>query len=101
MVAAADGRFRLVGTISVAFGCPFEGKVDPGVVLSDMESFARAVEVPLRVRLGRRDEQAQLVRSVASVEIGDGTLDRLHVGVGGLVENPDRKSTRLNSGHVS
>src|ERR1044071_4067067 len=24
MVAAADGRFRLVGTISVAFGCPFE-----------------------------------------------------------------------------
>jgi len=41
MVAAADGRFRLVGTISVAFGCPFEGKVDPGVVLSDMESFAR------------------------------------------------------------
>jgi hydroxymethylglutaryl-CoA lyase len=41
MVAAAAGRFRLVGTISVAFGCPFEGKVDPGVVLSDMESFAR------------------------------------------------------------
>jgi len=41
MVAAAGGRFRLVGTISVAFGCPFEGKVDPGVVLSDMESFAR------------------------------------------------------------
>jgi len=41
MIAAAGGRFRLVGTISVAFGCPFEGKVDPGVVLSDMESFAR------------------------------------------------------------
>jgi len=29
MVAAAKGRFRLVGTVSVAFGCPFEGKVDP------------------------------------------------------------------------
>jgi len=41
MVAAAAGRFRLVGTISVAFGCPFEGKVDPATVLSDMESFAR------------------------------------------------------------
>ena len=41
MVAAAGGRFRLVGTISVAFGCPFEGRVDPDVVLSDMESFAR------------------------------------------------------------
>jgi len=40
MVAAAGGRFRLVGTISVAFGCPFEGAVDPGVVLSDVETFA-------------------------------------------------------------
>ena len=41
MVAAVGGRFRLVGTISVAFGCPFEGAVDPDVVLSDVESFAR------------------------------------------------------------
>ena len=40
MAAAAKGRFRLVGTVSVAFGCPFEGKVDPGVVLSDVEKFA-------------------------------------------------------------
>jgi hydroxymethylglutaryl-CoA lyase len=39
MVKAAQGRFRLVGTVSVAFGCPFEGKVDPGVVLSDVEKF--------------------------------------------------------------
>jgi hydroxymethylglutaryl-CoA lyase len=40
MVAAANGRFRLIGTISVAFGCPFEGRVDPAAVLSDVESFA-------------------------------------------------------------
>ncbi len=39
MVRAAQGRFRLVGTISVAFGCPFEGRVDPAVVLSDYERF--------------------------------------------------------------
>ena len=39
MAAAAKGRFRLVGTVSVAFGCPFEGKVDPGVVASDVENF--------------------------------------------------------------
>jgi hydroxymethylglutaryl-CoA lyase len=39
MVKAARGRFRLVGTVSVAFGCPFEGKVDPGVVVSDVEKF--------------------------------------------------------------
>ena len=39
MVDAARGRFRLVGTVSVAFGCPFEGKVDPGSVLADVEKF--------------------------------------------------------------
>jgi hydroxymethylglutaryl-CoA lyase len=39
MVRAAGGRFRLVGTVSVAFGCPFEGKVDPDSVLSDVFRF--------------------------------------------------------------
>ncbi len=39
MVAAAHGRFRLVGTVSVAFGCPFEGRVDPQVVVADVERF--------------------------------------------------------------
>ncbi len=40
MVAAAKGRFRMVGTVSVAFGCPFEGRVDPGSVIADVERFA-------------------------------------------------------------
>ena len=40
MVAAAQGRFRMVGTISVAFGCPFEGAVDPGGVVADALRFA-------------------------------------------------------------
>src|SRR3954452_11255448 len=39
MVRAAKGRFRLIGTVSVAFGCPFEGKVDAAVVISDFEKF--------------------------------------------------------------
>src|SRR5688572_29535098 len=39
MVEAARGRFRLVGTVSVAFGCPFEGKVDAGSALADVEKF--------------------------------------------------------------
>src|SRR5512134_2175457 len=39
MVRLAGGRFRLVGTVSVAFGCPFEGKVDPGVVTEDVARF--------------------------------------------------------------
>jgi hydroxymethylglutaryl-CoA lyase len=39
MVRLANGRFRLVGTVSVAFGCPFEGKVDAGVVADDVARF--------------------------------------------------------------
>jgi hydroxymethylglutaryl-CoA lyase len=39
MVRAAGGHFRLVGTVSVAFGCPFEGKVDPGSVAADVAKF--------------------------------------------------------------
>ena len=39
MAKTAAGRFRLVGTVSVAFGCPFEGKVDPGSVADDVARF--------------------------------------------------------------
>ena len=35
----AGGRFRMVGTVSVAFGCPFEGKVEPGSVAEDIAKF--------------------------------------------------------------
>ena len=40
MAAAARSRFRLIGTISVAFGCPFEGAVNPDVVVADAMRFA-------------------------------------------------------------
>lgn len=40
MARAAQGRFRLIGTISVAFGCPFEGRVDEASVLRDVAAFA-------------------------------------------------------------
>ncbi|WP_131742177.1 hydroxymethylglutaryl-CoA lyase [Actinomadura roseirufa] len=40
MVRLAAGRFRLVGVVSVAFGCPFEGRVDPEVVTEDVARFA-------------------------------------------------------------
>jgi hydroxymethylglutaryl-CoA lyase len=39
MVRVADGRFKLVGTISVAFGCPFEGKVERRTVREDAQRF--------------------------------------------------------------
>lgn len=40
MAAEAKGRFRMIGTVSVAFGCPFEGWVDPDVVIADVTRFA-------------------------------------------------------------
>lgn len=40
MAAAARGRFQLTGTISVAFGCPFEGEVDWRSVVADARRFA-------------------------------------------------------------
>lgn len=40
MARAARGRFRLVGVISMALGCPFEGEVDPGRVVEDAARFA-------------------------------------------------------------
>lgn len=40
MARAANGRFRLIGTVSVAFGCPFEGAVDAGAVVADVARFA-------------------------------------------------------------
>lgn len=42
MVAAAHGRYRMVGTISMAFGCPFEGRVSESEVLKDVEKFSKA-----------------------------------------------------------
>lgn len=40
MVKAAEGRYRMVGTISMAFGCPFEGRVKESEVLKDVERFS-------------------------------------------------------------
>lgn len=39
MRETAGDAFRLVGTVSVAFGCPFEGYVDPAQVVKDVETF--------------------------------------------------------------
>lgn len=39
MVRLADGKFRLIGVISMALGCPFEGRVDPSGVIDDLKRF--------------------------------------------------------------
>lgn len=41
MAAKATHQFRLIGTVSVAFGCPFEGRVSEADVLADVEQFAK------------------------------------------------------------
>jgi len=40
MARLANGRFKLVGVISMALGCPFEGTVDPARVVEDAARFA-------------------------------------------------------------
>lgn len=40
MATAARGHARLVGVISVAFGCPIDGAIDPGQVAADAARFA-------------------------------------------------------------
>ncbi len=40
MAALAAGQFVMVGTISVAFDCPFDGPTTPEQVLADAERFA-------------------------------------------------------------
>lgn len=44
-LGATDADLRLVGVVSVAFGCPFEGRVDEGRVVDDV---ARFVELGAR-----------------------------------------------------
>ncbi len=39
MVHMAQNRFRQIGVISMALGCPFEGRIDPSSVIEDLEHF--------------------------------------------------------------
>ncbi len=66
----ASGADRPVTvTISVAFGCPFEGAVDPGVVAALAERFAGAGEVVLADTIGVATPRA--VRSLVERVGGD------------------------------
>jgi hydroxymethylglutaryl-CoA lyase/(R)-citramalyl-CoA lyase len=60
LAAAQAGAERVLGrselpvtlTISVAFGCPFEGRVDPGVVAAIVERFRDGAELVLADTIG-------------------------------------------------
>ena len=109
MVRASAGRFRLIGTVSVAFGCPFEGKVDAGSVAEDVLRFVQlgvthvaigdttGMATPGKVREMLRNLAAEatpiahfhdsrgtgLVNCVAAYEAGVRHFDSSFGGVGG------------------
>ncbi len=74
IVSGADRPVTV--TISVAFGCPFEGAVDPGVVAALAERFAGAGEVVLADTIGVATPSA--VRSL---------VERVGGNVGGHFHN--------------
>jgi len=51
-ILAAAGETPATVTISCAFGCPFEGRVDPGVVAELVAPFAAGAEVVLADTIG-------------------------------------------------
>ena len=51
-ILAAAGETPATVTISVCFGCPFEGRVDPGVVVELASRFAGRAEVVLADTIG-------------------------------------------------
>ena len=51
-ILTAGGEYPHSVTISVCFGCPFEGRVDPGVVVDLAQRFAGRAEVVLADTIG-------------------------------------------------
>jgi hydroxymethylglutaryl-CoA lyase len=70
MVRVTAGRFRLVGVISVALGCPFEGVVNPASVVADVARFAKLgvelVTIGDTTGLGTPTSVRALFRRIAS-----------------------------------
>jgi hydroxymethylglutaryl-CoA lyase/(R)-citramalyl-CoA lyase len=108
IVAAADRPVTV--TISVAFGCPFEGDVDPGAVAELADRFAGRAEVsladtigvatPSRVRAlverthadgfhGHNTRNTGYANALAALEAGARVLDASIGGTGGCPFSPN------------
>ncbi|HEX5173685.1 MAG TPA: hydroxymethylglutaryl-CoA lyase [Gaiellaceae bacterium] len=108
-ILAAAGETPATVTISCSFGCPFEGRVDPGVVAELAARFAERAEVVLADTIGVATPSA--VRSLvgqahavgfhghntrntgyanclAALEAGAGVLDASVGGLGGCPFSP-------------
>ncbi len=108
-ILAAAGETPATVTISCSFGCPFEGRVDPGVVVELASRFAGRAEIVLADTIGVATPPA--VRSLvaqahaegfhghntrntgyanclAALEAGAGVLDASVGGLGGCPFSP-------------
>jgi isopropylmalate/homocitrate/citramalate synthase len=108
-ILAVAGETRATVTISCSFGCPFEGRVDPGVVVELASRFAGRAEIVLADTIGVAEPSA--VRSLvarahaagfhghntrntgyanclAALEAGAGVLDASVGGLGGCPFSP-------------
>ena len=88
-------------TISVAFGCPFEGPVDPGVVVSLAERFAGAGEIVLADTIGVATPRAvrSLTERVAALggTVGGHFHDTRHTGVANALAALEAGATLLDA----
>ncbi len=108
-ILAAAGETPATVTISCAFGCPFEGRVDPGVVAELASRFAERAEVvladtigvatPAAVRLlvgraraagfhGHNTRNTGYANCLAALEAGARVLDASVGGLGGCPFSP-------------
>jgi hydroxymethylglutaryl-CoA lyase/(R)-citramalyl-CoA lyase len=104
LARAREDGVRSTVTISVAFGCPFEGRVDPGKVVELAERLAAADDVVLADTIGvatpgqvkrlmedsgasgfhgHNTRNTGLANAYAALEVGATTLDASIGGLGG------------------
>jgi isopropylmalate/homocitrate/citramalate synthase len=88
-------------TISVAFGCPFEGRVDPGAVVALAERFARADEVVLAdtIGVGTPKQVRDLVERVVALggTVGGHFHNTRNTGYANAVAALDAGATMLDA----
>lgn len=91
MTAAAGSRFTVVGTVSVALGCPFEGQVDPEDVVAAARRFAdlgvRHIAVGDTTGMGNPRSVAHLLRRLQEEVPGVTWIAHFHDTRGTAIAN--------------
>lgn len=105
MVHLAQRKFTLVGVVSVAFGCPFEGTVDPASVVEDVARFrdlgAGFVTIGDTTGLASPDRVRGLFRRLARELPGFPVVAHFHdtrgLGIANVVAAFEEGCTRFDS----